>query len=216
MVAAEVTEPTLHASLLVGALLAQPAETRLKQVVGAERDEAVRLLTRAPAKHPRHGALVVVHPDLAEDAAEVLQPQHHRFQKGLLRAARHHPHEDPSRVAGSHLEEPDHHLRSGHDHGRLEEVDFGLGAGVLDLRHHHFGRSEQLPLATPHVLAHGRLRHLDPQLGADPLPDPVRCVLLLARRLPVSRQHRLDERLRRSQYRRLPRWHRARRRQRRV
>src|SRR5437879_4432763 len=101
------------------ALLAPAGESRLVQIVRAQRDEAVLLLTPPTAQHlPDRRAQVVV-ADEREDATEEAERLQMRLQERLLRLPLERDHERRARVAGAHQEQVDLPPLAG-DH------DFGL------------------------------------------------------------------------------------------
>jgi hypothetical protein len=199
----------LDAALLMGTLAASAGERRLEQVVGAQRDEAVLLDPPAAAQHLLDRGAQVVVADQREGAAEEVERLHVRLQERLLRLPLERDHERRARVAGPHHEQPDRAPLAGDlDHG-LAPVDFRLNPGLVHLRHEHLvDRIAQLAPAATHVLPHRRLGHLGALLRHQPLPDPLRRVPLLARRLPIRQKPRVDQRPIRTQLRGRPplRW----------
>ena len=91
-------------------------------------------------------------------------------------------------------------------HRGLVPIHLRLHAPVVTLRHERLARRHsQLLLAPPHVAPHRRFRHA--RLGmllANPLPDPVRRVPLLARRFPIALQNPVNELAHRPQLRTAP------------
>jgi hypothetical protein len=72
----------------------------------------------------------------------------------------------------------------------VEQMVLGIG----QLHTGHARRPAQLPFAFVHVPPHRRLGHLMlRQLAPDPLKDPMCCMTLLARRVAVALQNRVDE-----------------------
>src|SRR6266511_2527829 len=203
--AAEATHFALDAALLVSALLAPAGEDRLVQVVRAQRDEAVLLDAAPAAQHlPDRRAQVVVAHDRERAAAEV-ERLHVCLQERLLARALERDHERGARVAGPHQEQVDGPAHAGDLHLRLAPVDLRLDAGLVHLRHEHLvDRLAQLAPPPAHVVAHRRLGDLRALLVHEALPDPLRRVPLLARRLPISDQPLVDQRPVRAQLRRRP------------
>ena len=111
-------------------------------------------------------------------------------------------------------------------HPQIGEVDLGLRAGRMALRHepgHHPGPGgvpggrlrHQLRTAAVHVLRDIGVRHPGVVLGLQPREDPPGGVPLLARRGQVLDQHRVDHLAHRVEHQRAPRRALARRRDRR-
>jgi hypothetical protein len=96
-------------------------------------------------------------------------------------------------------------------------VDLGSDRGRVDLRHEHIPcRVTELAPALAHVIADRRLGDLGAVLVDEAPPDALRRVALLARRVKISDQPRVDQLAIRAQLRRRPRHRRPlRRRQRR-
>ncbi len=126
-----------------------------------------------------------------------------RLQERLLRLPLVRDHEARARVAGPHQKQADlEPLPADLDH-RLAPVDLRLHARLVHLRHEHLiDRVAQLPPPATDVLAHGRLRDVGAVLREEPLPDPLRGVPLLPRRLTVREKPRVDQRPIRAQLRR--------------
>lgn len=85
-------------------------------------------------------------------------------------------------VAEAQVEDGHPQRSAGDDDRRLAEVDLGLGAGRVALRHadQHTVRAE-LTADRSHVTPDGRLGHACAVLIEEALPDPTRGVTLLAR-----------------------------------
>ena len=92
---------------------------------------------------------------------------------------------------------------------RLPPVDLALHARVADQRHEHLADLTQLPPLVVHIPTDLPPRHHSAVLLNQPLPDPPSRMTLLARRLPIGLQPRIDHRPIRTQLRRRPRLRRA-------
>src|SRR5579859_5007691 len=186
MVPPEITHFTFHAALLVAAR--RVAKLRLESPVRTKGDQPVGLLALVPAQNLFHRNLQVVVAQPPEYPSEIVKGLLVRFQKRLLRgvkirgvkrpAARHAAHREKMRGLAALVEL----------HRGLIPIHLGLHAPVVTLRHERLARRHtQLLLAPPYVSPYRRFRyaHLG-MLPANPLPDAVRRVPLLARCLLIA------------------------------
>ena len=183
--APEPPDVPLHTALLMRAFLARAREARFVEVVRAQRDEAIGLDAPAALQHlhDRRAEVVVSHH--AERAAEELERRHVPLQERLLRLTHMRLHEAAAREARPHQEQEHPGQNAGDHHGRLAPVDLGLRARLRAQRHEHLIDQHPERLAPfAHIAAHLPLGHLDAMLVAQPLPDPLGGVPLLARRRP--------------------------------
>ena len=100
-------------------------------------------------------------------------------------------------------------LHPAQDHPQVGEVDLGLRARFMGLRHERLrrrpaGLGPDLRPPLRHVVAHRRVRHLRVVLIDQPGQHPTGGVPLLPRRVQILGQHRVDRRLERLQLRRHP------------
>ena len=205
MVPPEIAHFAFHAALLVAAR--RVAKLRLESPVRTKSDQPVGLLALVPAQNLLHRALQVVVAQPPEHSAEIVKGPLVRFQKRLLRgvkirsmkrsAARHAAHREKMCGLAALLEL----------HRGLVPIHLGLHAPVVTLRHERLARRHpQLLLSPPHVAPHRRFRHAHlGMLLANPFPDAVRRVPLLARRFPIALQNPVDELAHRPQLRTAPR-----------
>src|SRR6266571_8417872 len=156
---------------------------------------SLSLLPLIPAQNLLHRTLQVVVAQPPEHPAEELKRELVCFQKRLLggvivgamkrSASRHRAHHE-----AIHLAQLAHDFRES-----FVPINLSLAAPVVALRHKRLPFCHpQVLLATADVMTHGRFRHRD--LGpfrANPLPDAVRRMPLLARSLLVSSQNLVDE-----------------------
>ncbi len=193
VVAAKAPDLTLHAALLMGALLAAAGELRGEQVVGAQRHEAVRLHPAAAFQHFCHGGAQIVVADGLKDAAEELKGADVALQEGLLGLAPEGLHEAGPREAGAHQEEVDGAALAAQADLGLAPVDLGLGGRVVDQRHESFvDQDAELGPALAHVAADLALGYLRAVLVDQPFIDAVGGMSLLGRRLAVGDQPSID------------------------
>ena len=147
----------------------------------------------------RRGEVVVAQP--AKDPAKAGERQFVRFQERLLRRVRESAVEGRSAGHAAHRKHLQLRALAGQIGVSFVPIHLRFHAPVVALRHEDFPRQQpqgELPLL--HVLAHRPLRdRAVRQLLAQPRPDPVRRVPLLARRLPIAFQDLVDERDRRLQ-----------------
>ncbi|MCA1680314.1 MAG: hypothetical protein LC777_15865, partial [Actinobacteria bacterium] len=100
-----------------------------------------------------------------------------------------------ARERRAHEEQAHLHPRAGDVDLRLPPVDFGLCAACVNLRDEHLiDRPPHRPLARTHILADRRLGDLRAVLVDEALPDPLRGMALLARRLAIALKPRVDQR----------------------
>jgi hypothetical protein len=181
---------------------ARLAVERLESVPGPERQPPGVLLPVPALQHLRHRRRQVVVADmLPRHPARHRERGHVPLQQRLLRARRVdpvHPHPGERQPVGKHLAgrlpavQPDRHR---------PEIDLGLRPRLFQLRHEPIQAPRPpLPLgldlraAAGHVLRHVRVRHVRVVLVAQPHPGPPGGMPLLARRVQVLRQHRVDQR----------------------
>src|SRR5438309_5792443 len=193
MIAPEVAHFAFHSALLIPSR--RIAELRLKAPVRAEGNEPLSLLPLIPAQNLLHRTLQVVVAQPPEHPAEELKRELVCFQKRLLGGV----------IVGAMKRSASRH-RAHHEAIQLAQlardfresfvpINLSLAAPVVALRHKRLPFCHpQVLLATADVMTHGRFRHRD--LGpfrANPLPDAVRRMPLLARSLLVSSQNLVDE-----------------------
>jgi hypothetical protein len=189
----------------VGALEARRRELRSEQVVRAQGDEPVRLDPPAPLEDLLDRRLEVVEADLREHAAEPLKRLDVQLKERLLGLDQRRLAERRPRERGAHHEQV-HGRRDAREHDLgLAPVDLRLDPGRVDLRHEHLpDRPAQQALALTHVVPDRRLPDIGTMLVDEPLPDPLGGVALLARRLPIGLQPRVDQRPERAELGRRP------------
>ncbi len=162
--------------------------------------EARRLLASRAAQNPLHRRREIIVPQCPKHPAKVGQGQLVRFQKRLLRrapigamkgrAARHRAHRE-------HLQL---HALAVHLGPRLVPVHLRFLAPVVALRHERLALLQsKLALALLNVLPHRALGHFATGFLPYPVPDTVRRVTLLTRRLAVLFENAVDEPHRRRQ-----------------
>lgn len=116
------------------------------------------------------------------------------LQERLLRAVREGHREGGAGVARAHVKDVELAALAAQIGVRLAPVDLGLGPRLVHLRDEPLHPQAKLAPATMDVLAHRRLSDVRGVLVAQPLPDPLRRVPLLARRLAVALKPRVDQR----------------------
>ena len=87
MVAPEVADAALHATLLMGTAQTRLTEDGVEQVVGAQADESLVLLAVLAAQNLADGLLEIVVANGGEAATEMDERLRMRLQEGLLRDA---------------------------------------------------------------------------------------------------------------------------------
>jgi hypothetical protein len=113
----------------------------------------------------------------------------------------------PARIRQAHREQENLRPDPAQIDPQIREIHLGLGGWFVRLRHETLldrapDRGGDLGPAPGDVIAHARVRHLQAVLVDQPLSHPPRRVALLARRVQVLHQHRVDKRLGRVQPRR--------------
>ncbi|BDB43309.1 hypothetical protein IWGMT90018_37550 [Mycobacterium kiyosense] len=92
----------------------------------------------------------------------------------------------------------------------LAEINLSFSAGRVFLRHERFlrlltGLGDDLRTTDPDIVTHRRIRHiLNAVFIGQTIANPCRSVALLAGRIQIGPQHRINRRFERAQFRRLP------------
>ena len=194
--AAEPADLALDAALLVRALDAGDAEEAVEAVVRAERDKAGGFQPVPTAQHLDDRGLQVVVADAPGHATEPFERADVAVEEHLLGLAGVDTVERPARGGQPHHEEMAGDELAVADEAHLPEVDLGLLAGWVDLRHLDLGeRDGPLPPRLRDVAADGRLAHLRPEFFNKALEDSSGGVALLSRRGLVLREPAVDRRL---------------------
>ena len=219
----EPADLALDAALLVGPLLSRLAVERVEPVPGPKRQPAGVLLPVPALHHPRHRRRQVVVADVPpRHPARHGERGHVPLQQCLLRTRRVYPVHAQARVREPVGEQVAVSVPAVQLDRDRPEVDLGLRPRLLGLRHVSL-QGPRLPprlrldlrTAARHVLRHVRVRHARVMLVPQPLPGPPGGMPLLARRVQVLPQHRVDQRRDRVPRGRRPLWHLPRRRHRR-
>ncbi len=223
MGAAEPSALALHPALLVRAVDAGLAVEAVEPVVRPERHPLLGLQPVAPEQHPRHRRLEIVVADPVErHPAEGLERVHVPLDERLLPLRGEHPVHRPARRRQPQREQEAVGQYSVELHPQISEVDLSLRARRMRLRHERLldrpaRLRRDLGPASRDVVAHRRVRQpREPVLVDQPRQHPPRRVTLLARRVEILAQHRVDQRLRRIKLRRPPHRRLPRRRHRRL
>ena len=198
--AAEPSDLAFHTALLVRPLDPGMAVERVEAVVGAEQHPAwvLRPSTPRPEQDLRHGGGEVVVADVpGRDPTEGLKRFDVVLQECFLPARRIDPVDRGPGVGQAVHEQVALGLHPVHDHPHLAEVDLRLHPRRVFLRdHRHRGDlavlDRDLRAASADVVAHRRIRHNRLMLVQETGMDPAGCVPLLARRVQVSDEHRVD------------------------
>ncbi|MDQ3740467.1 MAG: hypothetical protein M3389_05930, partial [Actinomycetota bacterium] len=206
VVASKAADLAFDAALLVCALKADRRKQGAEEVVRAHRDEAVRLDPAAALEDLLDGRAEVVVADLLEDPAKPVKRLGVTLEKRLLRLDRRGHAERRAREARAHEEQMHRRPGSGDVDVGLPPVDLGGDRGRVDLRHEHVpGHVTELAAALAHVIADRRLGDLGAVLVDEAPPNALRRVALLARRVDVGEQPRIDQLAIRTELRRRPR-----------
>ncbi|STD12644.1 Uncharacterised protein [Dermatophilus congolensis] len=203
VVAAEPADLALDATFLVGAVDAWLAVERVEAVVGAEQHPAFVLVAQpVPAVDDlHHGRGEVVVADVTgRDTTQGVEGLDVSLEEGLLPARRVDAVNGLARVRQAVDEHVALGLDAVQDHVDLAEVDLGLRAGGVVLRHHRLhpapGLQIDLRAPDPDVVPHRRVRQVrGAVLVTQPGQDPRGGVALLARGGQVVEQHLVDGRL---------------------
>lgn len=212
VVASEPPALAFDSAFFVAALMAGLAVPGLKPIVGAKHDPAVVLLAGSPEQDRGDRAVEVVVADLVgRHTAEAGEGVFVAFQKRLLPGGDRGPVCCPPRVGQPHREQRGLGLDPGQDHPQVVEVDLGLRAGLIGLRHIPQLQgpariSQDLRAAFADMITHRRIRQpLCAMLIDQPGQHSPRSVALLLRCIQIAEQHGVDRRLERLQPRRHPR-----------
>ena len=210
MIASKAADLAFDAALLVRPHDARRRELRLEQVVRAQRDEPVGLDPPAATQHLLDRRGQVVEADLLEHTAEPLERLDVQLQERLLCPDQRRLTERRARERRAHQEQLHLRARPRQVDLRLAPVDLRANARRVGLRDEHLADGPaHRPLPLTHVLTDRRLGHIGAVLVNQPRPDPLRGVVLLARRLTVGLKPRVDQRPIGTQLRRRPTQRRA-------
>jgi hypothetical protein len=187
--AAEPADLAFHAAFLVRSLLAGEAEERVEPVMGAQRDEPLRLRAVSAPQHPDDRRLEVVVTDPAGTAPKCSNASTCPSRNASCAWVANATWERPARAGQPQHEQPQLHQHSRDHRVELTEVDLGLRAGRVGLRHADLDAVQaKLSSAASHIPRHRHLRQDRAVLGDQPLPDPPGGVPLLARHQPIGQQ----------------------------
>lgn len=198
----EPADLALHPALLVSPADTRLAVERVEPVPGPESRPPGILLPVPALHHLAHRRRQVVIPDVhPRHPARHRERGHVPLQQRLLGARRVDPVHPEPRERQPVSEQVARRLPPVQHHRHRPEVDLGLGPRLLQLRHEPL-QAPRLPLRPRldlrppprHVLRHVGVRHLRVMLVPQPRPDPPRGMPLLARRLQVPGEHRVDQR----------------------
>lgn len=208
VVAAEPAPLTLDPTLFVGAFDTGTAVEHVEAVVRAEQHPPVRLDPGPAGQHPGDGGFQIVVADVdGRDPAQLLERVAVAVQERFLRGRRIGAVDRLARVGQPKREQKHLGLHPGPHDPQISEVDLRLRTGRVVLRDEHLG---QLPTrlrrdprpGLPHIVTHRRIGHHQLVLLDQPIADPQRGMTLLARRVQIRPEHRVDQRLHRVQHRR--------------
>ncbi len=129
---------------------------------------------------------------------------HVSLQERLLGAVRERHRERRTRMTRTHVKQVDLRRRPSHRDLRLTPVDLRLHTRTVDLRHERLDSFATLGSAIVNVFPDRALSDIGRVLLAQPLPDPLRGMALLARRIPVPVKPAVDQLPIRAKLRRWP------------
>lgn len=204
MTATETADFALDAALLMRALKADQGELRLEHEVRPQGDEAVGLDAPAALEDllDRRSEVVVAHQ--RRDAAEELERLGVAFEERLLGLVEERGRERRARVTQAQMEEMNLRAPPAEQHPRLAPVDLALDPRRVQLRHERLADLAERYATLAHVAADLPLGDLRAVLGDQALPDAPRRVALLARRIAIGQQPRVDHTAIRAKLRRRP------------
>ena len=163
------------------------AEERFVAVVAAQRGKPLGLGAVPPAQHPNHGGFEVVVTDPGRNRTEIGERRYVSFQERFLGLGAERDVESLTGVGKSHHEQPQCGQYPGDSGAELAEIDLGLRAGRVGLRHRHLDPVQtQLDPTGGDVTRHGHFRQHRVVLGDQSLPDSPRGVSLFAWHVPVG------------------------------
>ena len=204
MTATETPDLALDAALLMRALEADERELRLKQEVRPQRDEAIGLHAPAALEDllDRRPQIVVAHQ--RRNAAEEVKRLGVPFEERLLRLVEERSGKRRARVTEAQMKEMNLRAPAAQQHPCLAPVDLALHPRRVQLRHERLTDLPERHTALAHVAADLALRDLRAMLSDQALPHPPRRVTLLARRIAIGHQPRIDHAAVRTELRRRP------------
>ena len=193
MVAPEPADVALDAAFLVGAVDARFAEERLEPVVRPQGDEPVVLETITALQDPGDRGLQVVVTDPARDPAEAFEGPDMGVGERLLRLVHVGPVERPGGEPEPHREQMQRHRDPADLRFELAPIHLTLRARKPGLGNEHLrwgaDLGSDLRSHTGHDHAALRLGDQHALLVGETITDPLRRVTLLARRVPIRKQH---------------------------
>ena len=191
---------SFHATLFIAA--GRVAILALISPVRAERDDPIGLDTLPSPQDLLYQRGHVVVAQGAKHAPKIVEGVFVRFEQCLLCGIGVRSMERVARPHAAHREDLQFARFAAQLGKCLEPIDLSFLAPVVALRHEHFPATEsQLLFTQPHVSPHSGLTdRVLAMLLAQPCPDPMCRVPLLARRLPVGLQHPVDVIFHRTQF----------------
>jgi len=196
-----ISDQSFHLALIVA--LPRTSELVGEQIVALELGERSCSLSLLAAEDLRHSDLAVVVKDARGYAAEVCERTHMTFQEGFSRLGRERRHEAVIGVGQVHHQVVRLPLHTGNHRKGFAEVHLRL-ARCVDQRHEHLPSTQR---CRPHVVLDDRVAAVKPVLFPKPVEDPLGCMPLLYRSLPVIFQDGVDDAQPRPQLRSLHRLH---------
>ena len=189
MVPAKISSFAFHTSFFVR--FRRRTELAVESPVRTKRDKPSCLFPPIALEDLLHGRRQVVVSEFAEDTMKEAEGQLMRLQKRLLCGVGEGAVERRSARHASHREHLQLRPLAGYIRVRLIPIHLGLYAPLITLRHERFvNQQAQSDLSLTNIQPDGPLTHLAlGKLDTHSLPDAMRRVALLARRLPVRFQN---------------------------
>ena len=193
MTTAETPDLALDSALFMRALNPGDRELRLIKIVRAQRDEPVGLHALATAQHllDRTGQVVIA--QQTEYPTEPVERLNVRLQERLLGAVRERHRKRRTRMTRAHMEQVDLARDTSHRDLCLTPIDLGLHARLTHLRHERLNTLAPLPSTTVNIFPDRSFSDISSVLITQALPDPLRGMTLLARRITIPIKPTIDQ-----------------------